>query len=433
MESLPDQTPAARPRRAVWAWAMYDWANSAFATTIMAAVLPAYFAKVAAAPLAESDRTAVWAATSAVASLVVAAMAPLLGVLADRGGWKKRFLVCFAILGIVSTGLLALTGSGQWVWVALLYLVASIGFAGGNIFYDAFLPEIAPAGQLDRVSTLGFSLGYAGGGLLLVVNLLMLANPTAFGLADAGAAARAAFVMVAVWWALFSLPLLLGVHERRGAAKPPLGSPLRAAREAFASLARTFREISQFRPLLLFLVAFWLYNDGIGTIIRLATVYGEEIGIGTSTMLQALLLTQVIGIPCTLLFGRLAGRIGTRPALVLALCCYVGITLLAAFMRTGTHFFLLAAGVGVVQGGAQGLSRSLYGSMIPEGRHAEFFSFFGLSSKFSAILGPLLFAAINQATGNSRLGIASILLFFIVGIVLLLRVDVNAARQTSNA
>lgn len=319
----------------------------------------------------------------------------------------------------------------MWLYVSLVFIGANVGFAAANVFYDSLLPHIARPSELNRVSTAGFALGYVGGGLLLALHLVGIAQPGWFGLPDALAATRLAFLSVALWWALFSIPLFRGVPEPLRGADPgePLGTnPLR---EGFGRLRETFRELRRYRQAFLFLVAFWLYSDGIGTIIKMATIYGREVGIGATDLIGALLLVQFVGIPCTFAFGALADRLGTKGGLYVALGVYTAISGLGFFMTEAWHFWVLAGAVGTVQGGAQALSRSLYASLIPRSRSSEFFAFYGVSGKFAGIVGPALFGAISQLTGGSRLSILSLILFFGAGWLLVSRVDLEEGRRAA--
>ncbi len=409
-------------RRVINSWAMYDWANSAFATTIMAAMFPPFFRSLAVnAGLAESTATAFWAYTTSIALLTVSLLAPVLGAVSDHTGGRKRYLAFFAGMGIVATALFALLGDTSYVWASVLFIIADFGFAGANIFYESLLPHISRPGDMDRISTRGYALGYLGGGILLVINALWFMKPEWFFMPNAGFALRASFFSVAVWWAVFTIPVLRNVPEPDAVRVRGEHGSIAAA--GFHRLVRTFREVRRYRQLLVFLVAFWLYNDGIGTIIKMATAYGDEIGIGMSDMVIALIITQFVGIPFAFLFGRLAGRIGTKQGILLALAVYVLISIAGYFMQTALHFYLLAFMVGTVQGGSQALSRSLYGAMVPKSQAAEFFGFFSTSSRFAGIAGPLLFGVVSQIAGGSRLSILSLIFFFVVGGLILTRVD----------
>jgi UMF1 family MFS transporter len=411
-------------RKTINAWCMYDWANSAFVTTIMAAVFPPFYRTlVTSAGLAENTATAYWGYTTSIALLVVALFAPVLGAIADYTGGKKKYIGFFVGMGVLCTGAFVFIGTDTWVLASLLFIGGNIGFAGAEAFYESLLPHIATRGDIDRVSTRGYALGYIGGGILLAVNSLWIMKPAWFGMPDVGFAIRASFFSVAVWWAVFSLPMFRRVPEPpalRGAGTG--GHPIR---QGFKQLTTTFREIKRYKQLLLFLAAFWIYNDGIGTIIKMATAYGSEIGIGMTHMILALIMTQFVGIPFAFLFGWLAGRLGTKASILLALAVYAGISIGGYFMQNALHFFILAFLVGTVQGGSQALSRSLYAIMVPKHRAAEFFGFFSTSSKFAGIIGPLLFAVVSQLAGHSRISIVALVVFFIVGGILLVRVDVD--------
>jgi UMF1 family MFS transporter len=415
-------------RRELRAWALYDWANSAFATTMMAGVLPVFYSKVAAATLPDNVRTAYWGYTQTAALLVIAAISPVLGAFADYLGAKKRFLAFFALLGVTGSLAQAATGEGDWLFASAMYVVGNIGFGAGNVFYESLLPHIADAGEVDRVSTAGYAMGYVGGGLLLALNLAWIMTPATFGLADAGQGTRLSFISVGLWWGLFTLPLMRRVAEP---PRPPAVPGLNLLAVGFSRLAQTFRDVRRHRQTFVFLLAFWFYNDGINTIIKMATIYGTEIGIGQAHLIGALLLVQFLGIPCTFLYGALAGRIGAKRGIYLALLVYTGISLLGYFMARPWHFWALACAVALVQGGSQALSRSLYATLIPAARSSEFFGFYSISGKFGNIIGPLVFAAVSQATGGSRLSIVALVLFFVGGMLLLRSVDVDAGRRAA--
>ena len=418
-------TDEIRHRKTINAWCMYDWANSAFATTIMAAILPVYYSKVAGADLVGNRATVYWGYTTAVALLLIAVSAPLLGAIADHTGTKKRFLTIFAGAGALFSCLLALVGRGDWALASGLFIVANVGFAGANIFYDGLLPHVARPEEMDRISARGYALGYLGGGLLLAINFAWIMKPSLFGLPSSEVALRASFVSVGIWWMAFSIPLLRRAPEPAALGQPAEGRTV--VRSGFRRLLGTLREVRRYRELAKFLAAFWLYNDGIGTIIKMATIYGAEIGIGQNHLIGALLVVQFVGIPFTLLFGRLGGRIGAKRGILLALIVYTLIALSAYRMSAAWHFWGLAVAVALVQGGSQALSRSLFAAMVPKRRSAEFFGFYSTSSKFAGIFGPLAFGLVGQITGSSRLGIVSLVFFFVVGGWLLTRVDVEEA------
>ena len=424
-------------RRELRAWAFYDWANSAFVTTIVAAAFPIFYSSVAAADLPKDEATARYAFTTAIALALVALMTPVLGAVADYLGAKKRLLGSFLVLGVLATATMFFIGRGDWLFASVVFVFGNVGFSGANVFYNSLLPHIAREDEIDRVSTAGYALGYLGGGLLLAINLAWILAPGTFGLADAEVATRVSFVSVALWWLGFSIPLFRRVPEPMQQPERGAGADLNPVWVGVTRLVATFHEIRGYRHAFLFLLAFLAYNDGISTIIRMATVYGTEIGLGQTDLIGAILLVQFVGIPCTFLFGLLAGRIGAKRALYLGLSVYVLVSVLGFLMSEALHFYALAILVGMVQGGSQGLSRSLYASLIPRHKSAEFFSFFAVGDKFAGILGPFVFGLVTTLAGGGRLAILAVIAFFIVGMVLLTRVDIpggqRAARQAERA
>ena len=409
------------------AWAMYDWANSAFQCTIITAVFPIYFAKVAAEGMPDALATARFAMATTLALTVTAIMAPVLGAYADYAGVKKRLLGVFLGLGVIATAAMYLIGPGDWKLAAWLFIASNICISASFVFYDSLLPHIAVGEEMDRVSSAGYALGYLGGGLLLAINLAWILKPQMFGLRDSGVASRVSFVSVAVWWLLFSIPLFRRVPEPsvRPSDLPPGIGPVRAS---FQQLGATIRELRRFREAFLMLVAFLIYNDGIGTIIRMAGPYGQEIGLPQNALISAFVMVQFVGIPFSFLFGSLAGRIGAKPAIFLSLFVYTVVSFIGYFLSQTWHFFVLAFLVGMVQGGSQALSRSLFARMIPRDRSSEYFGFFSVFEKFGQIFGPLVFAAAVTMTGSSRSAVISVILFFIAGALVLSRVDVAAGE-----
>lgn len=416
-------------RRVVNAWAMYDWANSAFAVVILTAVFPVYYRTLATnAGYAAEDATAYWAYTTSFSLLLVALVGPVLGAMADLVAGKKRFLGAALFVGVLGSAALAFLGADTFLLASVLFIVANLGFAGANIFYEALLPDIARREDLDRVSALGYAYGYLGGGLLLIVNVLWLFRPDWFLMADRESALRACFVSVALWWAAFSVPLFRRVVEP-SEQRAPLSASLLA--HGLERLAATLSHVRHYRQLALFLVAFWIYNDGISTIIKLAAAYGDEIGIDHNDMLIALILTQLIGFPCSLGFGALARNVGAKRSIFVGLTVYTLISIGGFFIRTAWHFYLLALVVGLVQGGTQALSRSLFAAMVPKKRSSEFFGFFSTGEKMAGIIGPAIFGIIGQLTGSSRWGIVSVIALFITGALILWRVDEREGRRVA--
>ncbi len=415
-------------KRIINAWAMYDWANSAFATTIMAAVLPVYYASVAGANLPGNTATVYWAYTSSISLLAAAILSPILGAIADYRGVKKRFLAIFMALGVVATALLYFVKTGDWLMASLLFVVGEIGFAGSLVFYDSLLPHIARPDEIDQVSSRGYALGYLGGGILLAINLamIMLAPDELTGLMT-----RLSFLTVALWWFVFSIPVLRLVSEPPSRVLPGEKGK-NPVTVSFQRLFHTFRDIRRYRDLFIFLVAFWFYNDGIGTIIKMATIYGAEIGIGQTALIGTLLMVQFVGIPFTFAFGWLAKRIGTKPSIYLSLVVYTIICIFGYFLSQEWQFWVLGIAVATVQGGSQALSRGLFGRLVPKSKSAEFFGFFSVSEKFAGIMGPFIFGLVGQIMGNSRLAIISLIIFFIIGAALLSRVNVEEGVRTAN-
>jgi len=409
---------AGRPTRSQFSWAFYDWANSAFATTVIAGFFPLFFKQYWSGEAAVTTSTFWLGAGNSAASLLIVLAAPLLGALADAGGLHKRLLGAFAALGIVCTGALWLVGQGQWPYALALYIVATLGFSGANVFYDAMLPALAPRADRHRVSALGYSLGYLGGGLLFLVNVAMTLQPAWFGLPDAATAVRVSFLTVAVWWALFTVPLFASVRERPGLVAGGVGF-----RQSLGRLGKTLGRIREHPNLWLFLLAYWLYIDGVATIIRMAVDYGLSIGLPADSLIKALLIVQFVGFPATLVFGWLGTRIGAKRGLWIGLWVYVLATVAATFMDSALEFYALAVVLGLVQGGVQSLSRSLFSRLIPPERDGEFFGFLNMLGKAAAVIGPVLVGIVAATSGSSRLGLLSIIALFLAGMLVLRRVE----------
>ena len=413
--SPPRRKVLARPP--VVAWALTDWANSAFATTVMAGFFPVFFKQYWNAGVAATESTFRLGLVSTIASVAVAVLAPLLGALADRGGSRVRMLIAFTVLGAAGTVALGFVAQGQWIAASACYLVASLGFWGSIVFGDSLLLHVAEPDEYDLVSGYGYSLGYLGGGLLFAVNVLMTLEPGWFGLADVAEAVRWSFVSVGVWWVVFALPCAFLVHERGVRTAPaPFGTMVR---QAFAELGRTARDIVGRRHVLWFLLAYVIYIDGVNTVIKMAVDYGLSLGFEQSQLVLALLLTQFVAFPAALAFGWLGGRIGAPAGIFVALAVYVAATGYAYFMDDARDFYVLAVTIGLVQGGIQSLSRSHYGSLVPPEKSSEYFGFYNMVGKASAIVGPALVGVTAAVTGDSRLAILSILVLFVVGGTLL--------------
>ena len=412
------------------AWAMYDWANSVFMTTVLL-IFPIYFADVASAGSPATVATARYSMATTLSMALVAILSPILGAVADYKAMKKKMLAAFAVIGIVATGGMYFIDEGEWRLAIVLFMFANSGVSASLVFYESLLPHIAREDEVDRVSTAGYAMGYLGSALLMVLNLAWIQKPALFGISSPEMAIRLTFLSSALWWLVFSIPLLRRVPEpplRLEADERPGLNPVAVG---FHRLRETLHEIRGYKHTFLFLLAFFIYNDGIGTIIRMATIYGREIGLERASLLIPLLLVQVVGIPFTFLFGALAGRIGAKPAIFAALAVYLVIAILGYRMTTAREFFVLALLVGTVQGGSQALSRSVFSTLVPRHKSSEFFAFFSVFEKFAGILGPAVFTIMISATGSSRSAILSIIAFFVVGGALLAFVDVKAGQRAA--
>ena len=400
--------------RPIFAWALYDWANSVFATTVLAGFFPVFFKEYWSAGTDAVTSTAQLGFANSIGSVFILVAAPILGAVADGGATRKKYLGAFTALGVAASAGLWLIGEGDWGTAATVYVLASIGFSGAIVFYDALIVAVSPAQRYDEVSAFGFSLGYIGGGLLFALNVAMTLSPGTFGLAGPAEAVRLSFVMVAAWWLVFSIPLFRHVPE-----PPRTGDAASAVAAGFRALARTFREYRTHRMAGLFLLAYFFYIDGVHTIIRMAVDYGLSLGFPSESLIVALLITQFVGFPAALAFGLAARRVGPKPALYFGVAVYVAVTVWAYFMTSVTEFYVLAVVVGLVQGGVQAISRSLYARFVPAAQSGEFFGFFNMLGRFAAIVGPSLVAVTGLLTGSSRLGILSVVVVLVVGMVLL--------------
>lgn len=404
-------------------YALYDWGNSAFATTVMAGFLPVFFKQYWSIGTEATVSTARLGFANAAAGLVIALLAPLLGAISDRGIHKLRFLLFFTLLGAVFSASLCFVPQGDWLLAALIYVGATIGFIGSNLFSDALLVDIAPVAHRELVSTFGYAAGYLGGGLLFALNVLMALKPGLFGLASAAQAVQYSFLSVGLWWLVFGLPIQwchLTTRPRTEKVPALIGA-------AFRQLCMTLRDVRAYRPVAFFLLAYWLYIDGVHTIIKMAVDYGLSLGLGANSLMTALLITQFVGFPAALIFGWLAGRVGTLRMIRTAILVYLGVTVYAAFIHSAFEFYLLAVIIGLVQGGIQALSRAFFANLIPVEKSAEFFGFYNMVGKFAAIVGPALVGLTGllarQAglaeTSATRVGISSVALMFIAGWLLL--------------
>ena len=419
---------------------MYDWANSAFATTVMAGFFPIFFKQYWSYGVDVNMSTAQLGFGNSIASLLVALMAPFLGAIADKGSVKKKFLIFFAYLGVLMTAGLFMVHKGQWAMAIFVYVMGVIGFSGANVFYDAMLPAITTEDRIDYVSSLGFSMGYLGGGLLFLINVLMTLIPQTFGLPDAAAAVRYSFLTVAIWWGLFTIVTIAWVPEDTSAATIKRGESIVTA--GIRQLVNTFKKVRHLKTVFLFLLAYWFYIDGVDTIIRMAVDYGLSLGFEPNDLIVALLLVQFVGFPAALVFGKLGERWGVRKAIYLAIGIYMCITVGGIMITRKEEFYVLAAFIGLVQGGIQALSRSYYSRLIPKNQTAEYYGFYNMLGKFAAIIGPALMGIVGLIVRRmlmppsptaeqlisigqvaSRWSMGSILILFIVGMALFYFVD----------
>ncbi len=435
-----------KEKKAIWGWAMYDWANSAFACTVMAGFFPVFFKQYWSHGADVNMSTAQLGLGNSLASLLVALMAPILGAIADKGSSRKKFLIFFCYLGVLMTAGLFVVQQGQWALAIFVYAMGIIGFSGSNIFYDSLLPGITNEKNIDFVSGMGFAMGYLGGGLLFLVNVLMTLMPEKFGLPDAAAAVRYSFISVAFWWGGFALLTIFWVPEEKEPASLKEGfSPVV---EGFKQLVGTFKKIRHLKTILLFLVAYWFYIDGVDTIIRMAVDYGMSLGFASNDLILALLITQFVGFPSAIVFGKLGQKWSVRKSIYLAIAIYIGITIWGTMMTQKHEFYILAIVIGLVQGGIQALSRSYYSRLIPKNKAAEYYGFYNMLGKFAAILGPLLIGIVGLITRRilmpdsptpeqivavgrmaSRWGIGSILILFFIGAFLFYLVDEEKGKK----
>ena len=417
---MADNPSSDSSKKTINSWALYHWAENAFGTSVMVAILPIYYSKVAASTLTPNQATVYWGYTNTIALIIIAILAPIIGTIANLLGMRKRMLMIFAAIGIFATSLLFLVRTGDWFMASAILIVGNIAMALGDVLHDSFLPHIARAKDIDAVSSRGFAFGYLGGGIILAINIVIIQL-----MSDKGLATRLTFISAAIWWAVFSIPLIINVKEPQGVGTRQGSVFINSIKE----LRTTLKTVGHYKQVSMFLVAFIIYNDGIYTIFKMATIYGTELGLDQNTLIGALLLSLVIGVPSSLFFGRLAKRIGTKKCIYICLSGYVLIAIGAFYISRPIDFWILGGAVGIAMGGAQALSRSYFGSMVPKSKTAEFFGFYGMSSRIGGFIGPFVFAVIGQIVGNSRYAILSILIFFVIGAILLSRVNEQEGRS----
>ena len=418
-----------KKNKEIISWSLYDWANSTFSTTVMAGFFPIFFKQYWSTAADVTLSTWYLGLANSIASILVASLAPFLGAIADKASVKKKLLIFFAFIGVISTGSLSMVSQGHWRVAIIFYIAASVGFMSANIFYDSLLPSVAPKEKRDFVSSLGFALGYIGGAILFLINVTMYLNPEFYGIADAPTAIKISFLTVAVWWAVFSIPILLFVKEPL--VQIDIGV-FQSIKLGWSQLISTLKSIRELRIVATFLVAYWLYIDGVDTMIRMAVDYGTSLGFSSSSLITALLMVQFIAFPATLIYSWLAGKIGIKNGIMVGIIGYALISILGSMVSEEWHFYVLAVLIACFQGGIQALSRSLYSRITPESRSAEFFGFYNMFGKFAAIIGPPLMGYIGLITGNPRYGILSIIILFILGGYFLAKVDVEEGERLAN-
>jgi UMF1 family MFS transporter len=409
-----------------WGWAMYDWANSAYTTTVITALFPIFYKTYWTKAADVTTSTFQLGTAHAVLNLILALFSPIMGAFADRGQGKKALLFLFTFIGVLATAALPMIEAGHWQAALLFFMIGNLGFTAGNSMYDSLLVSVAKRKDMEFVSALGYSLGYLGGGLLFLFNVLCIMHPETFGLADKAAATKLAFATVAIWWAVFSIPIFLWVPENPpGETKQEPPTTLGAAiRGGFKQLIGTFNHIKQFENLWLFLLAYFFYIDGVGTIIKMAVDYGLSIGLKQESLILSILVVQFVGFPATLVFSWLANKTTPKTALMVTIGAYMCGTVYAYFMHTEKEFMAMAILIGLVQGGIQSISRAVFGRMVPAGQAGEFFGFYNMLGKFSAIMGPQLIAIVAYFSRDSRVSILSVLVLFIIGAAILTKVKI---------
>ena len=409
------------------AWAYYDVANSSYAAVIMVAIFPIYFADVVVAELNPNEKSTLWAYLTALSMGISAILSPFLGNISDHLSAKKEFLLVATIVGALSSAALAFSGKGFVVSTSIIYIISNMSFVLGNVFYESLLVDISDDSSVHATSTSAYALGYLSSGVILAINLSWVLKPEVFGFPSSDMAIKASFISVGIWWAFFSIPLFKRVRESSNATAHKSSVP-EIVKFSGRQLWKTFREIKELPNLFLFLLAFWFFSDGIGTIIKMAAIYGKEVGIGNNDLIAAIVMIQFVGVPFSFIFGPLAMKIGAKRGLYVALSVYLVVSILGYFMTSKTEFWILAFGIAMVQGAAQALSRSLFSLLVPPSRSGEFFGFYSVSSKFAGIFGPLMFGLVSQLAGESRLSILFIGFLFIAGMALLSFVDIEKGR-----
>ena len=404
-------------------WIFYDWANSAFSAIVAAIILPIFFKEMAQMDSVSSvDATAYWGYATSLGTLVCAVLAPFLGSLGDYRGMKKKLFTAFMLLGVISTFLLACAGS--WKVLLALYVLGTLGFSASCIYYDSFLLDVTDESRMDQVSTLGYGLGYIGGSTIpLVISLLLIQFSDKIGIPTL-VATRFSFALTAIWWLVFTIPMLRHVHQKH-AVEPEK----HLLSQTLHSVASTCRKIVRHKSLLLFLLAYFFYIDGVGTIIHMATVFGSSCGLGSMDLMVVLLVVQIVAFPFAILYGKLSARFGSRRMILFGIATYIVVCAVGFNLKKMSDFLVLAVLVGTAQGGIQALSRSFFGKLVPPENASEFFGFFDVFGKFSAVIGPSLFGLVAQLTGVTNYGALAVMMMFIIGGGILLALPRNIEKM----
>ncbi len=404
----------------IFSWALYDWANSVFYTTVLAGFFPVFFKQYWNNGVPATISTERLGLIAAVSGFLLAVVSPTLGAVADKKRMKKKLLFYTMLLGAVTTASLYFVPMGDWLSAGLLYGTALFMASASAVFYDSLLISVCEPKEYEFVSSLGYSLGYLGGGLLFAINVVMTLKPEWFGLPDAATAVKVSFVLVAIWWMIFTVPLMRNVPEPESAGSDKKMFELTL--EAMAELKDVMLEIYKNKNLFYFILAYWFYIDGVFTVMTMAVDFGLALGFESSDLIKALLITQFVGFPSAYFFGWLSKKINSRNLILIGLAIYSVTIVAASQMSEAWHFYLLAFVVGLSQGGVQALSRALFSHMIPTEKSGEYFGFFNMLGKFASVLGPLLVAFFARFTSDSRQTILSLLILIVVGAALLLKV-----------
>ncbi|MGY3779112.1 MFS transporter [Isobaculum melis] len=404
-------------------WILQDWANSAYSIMITTAVFPLFFKAITESNgISDASSTAWWGYVNALSTLIVSVLAPLLGTLADYKGYRNPLFTLATMLGVIATLLFAFVPDDSWQLLLILYTLSSVGFAASNIFYDASLVDATTSERMDRVSSSGFGWGYIGSTIPFMIFIFF--QLTGILPISTGLLTKYAFILTALWWFIFTIPYWKNVKQKTYIEKPP-----HVVAHSFKRLWQTLKHIRQYRNVFLFLLGYFFYIDGVGTIFTMATTFGTDIGISANNLIVIMLIVQFVAFPFSILYGVLAKHFGNKRMIFIGILTYVGICLFAIQMDSMLKFIILAVLVGTAQGGIQSLSRSLFAQIIPQESSNEFFGFYNIFGKFAAVMGPLIVGIITSVTGHSTDGVFALIILFIVGGIFLHFVDSTPIEQ----